>query len=152
MIEYQRRGRGIQGYETTYNELTSMKCNKWKKDIEIFRDWEDKIWEDPMITSLRMNRSIWFFHLRYLPAIEIYHRNIFHQKKKKKTSIETKGPMIDHQKRGREIQGYEITYNELTLMQCNTWKKISKYTEMVKIRYKNDHFVKNEWVDMILSV
>ena len=65
-----------------------------------------------------MNGSIRFFYFRYLQTIEIYSID-----KYKQTSIETKGPMIDHQKRGRKIQGYETTYNELTLMKCKAWKK-----------------------------
>ena len=37
------------------DELILKKKNKWKKDIEIFRDWENNIWGDPMIILLRMN-------------------------------------------------------------------------------------------------
>ena len=50
-------------------------------NIKVFRDWEDKIWGNPMIISLRMNESVRVFHFRYLPTIEIYHRNIFHRYK-----------------------------------------------------------------------
>ena len=50
------------------------------------------------------------------------------------------------------MKKYIINY-----IQTNTThdKKISKYSEIGKIRYdilkSNDHFVKNEWGDMILS-
>ena len=73
-----------------------------------------------------MNGSIRFFYFRYLQTIEIYSID-----KYKQTSIETKGPMIDHKRSGRKIYEYETTDNEL-----RDGNKILKYTEMVKIRYE----------------
>ena len=120
-----------------YNKLRSNKYNPWKEDIQIFRYWKDKISGNPMIISLRMNKVIWFFHFRYLPPIEIYHRNIFHwykQTNKHQVKQRIQWSIIKEDKRRcKDMKKYIINWD-----QTNTTheKKISKYSDIGKIRYQ----------------
>ena len=81
-----------------------------------------------MIISVRMNGSIWFFYFRYLPSIEIYHRNIFHRYKQTNIKwIEQRmhwSIIKEDERRDKDMKQHTMNWDQTNITHDN---KISKY-------------------------
>ena len=87
-----------------------------------------------MIISVRMNGSIWLFNFRYLPTVEIYHRDIFHRYKQTNSKwIEQRmqsSIIKEDERRNKDMKQYTMNWDQTNVTHEN---KISKYTEIGKI-------------------